>query len=509
MGLVGGGAFLAGRGGSSDDVASPATSVVATTALTTAPEVSAPVTSVLNEPPSVADISRSTVQVQLLDANGIPICSGSGTIVESDGTILTNAHVIARDSFCNFSTIGIAITEDSGQPPVLAFEADLLVADAELDLAVLRIARTLGGQAFTDAEFPALIIGDSDAVEIGEDIRILGYPSIGGDTITFTDGSVSGFTSQAGLDDRSWIKTDATIAGGNSGGTAVNTAGELIGVPTQASATTDGPIVDCRVLADTNNDGIINSEDQCVPIGGFLNGIRPVNLALPLLEEARTATPMRFEDAAPTAPDPQFDPAQVIAFRPSFSLGIGEPEEDTEFVLTAIAGETDLCVWFNWLGVPDGTAWDAVWLVDGEIQDAYSLFAETWEAGTDGFDYWVCAINEDGLDAGLYEMVWFVDGEIVFAEAIEVTAMPSEVFQVTFDNQTGEEICFLNINPRGAIDPGLDELASDTTLGSGETETLFVAQGTVIIEGLDCSGGPVFLNLDGVEISGDQTITLQ
>ncbi len=446
-------------------------------------------------------LAASTVQIQLLDADGTPICSGSGTVVDTDGTILTNAHVIARDSFCPFSTIGIAITEDSGRPPTLAFEADLLVADIELDLAVVRIARTTDGAAVTDLGLPALPIGNSDEVVIGEDIRILGYPSIGGDTITFTNGSVSGFTAQAGLDERAWIKTDATIAGGNSGGTAVNELGELIGVPTQAAATVDGPVVDCRVLADTNGDGLINQEDQCIPIGGFLNGIRPVNLALPLLEEARTATPMQFEDAAPPAQDPTFDPNDVIAFAPSFSLGIGDPLEDTRFVVSATSGETEICVWFNWLGVPDGTIWDAVWLVDGEIDDTYSTFGQIWDSGTDGFDYFVCAIDEDGFAAGLYEMVWFVGGEIIFGEGMVVTDEPAPVYTVIFDNQSSDEVCFLLYNPAASIDLGIDELLSDERIPVGESVEKRIPEGPIIYEALDCTGRSVDFDVAGVEIN--------
>ena len=45
--------------------------------------------------------------------------------------------------------------------------------------------------------------------------------------------------------------------------------------------------MDCRVLADTNLDGRINQYDICIPVGGFINALRPVNLARPLIDEAR------------------------------------------------------------------------------------------------------------------------------------------------------------------------------------------------------------------------------
>src|SRR4030065_1371770 len=109
------------------------------------------------------------------------------------------------------------------------------------------------------ADLASSTLGDSDQVEIGDHLRVLGYPGIGGETITFTEGAVSGFTSERAVEGRAWIKTDATIAGGTSGGMAVNSAGQLIGVPTRASGgSTEGGIVDCRPGGDTNRAGLID-----------------------------------------------------------------------------------------------------------------------------------------------------------------------------------------------------------------------------------------------------------
>ena len=61
---------------------------------------------------AVAELAESTVQVVLLDGS-TPTCSGSGTIINQDGTILTNAHVIEPDAACPYDRIGIAITSDA------------------------------------------------------------------------------------------------------------------------------------------------------------------------------------------------------------------------------------------------------------------------------------------------------------------------------------------------------------------------------------------------------------
>jgi hypothetical protein len=63
---------------------------------------------------------------------------------------------------------------------------------------------------------------------LGESIVILGYPVIGGGTITLTRGEVSGFTAEEPFGNRAFIKTSGTIAGGNSGGLAVNFLGKSL-----------------------------------------------------------------------------------------------------------------------------------------------------------------------------------------------------------------------------------------------------------------------------------------
>jgi hypothetical protein len=60
----------------------------------------------------------------------------------------------------------------------------------------------------------------------------------------------------------------------------------MVAIPTQLGGGGDD-LVDCRILADTNLDGRINQKDSCIPVGGFINSLRPVNLGLYLIEAAR------------------------------------------------------------------------------------------------------------------------------------------------------------------------------------------------------------------------------
>ncbi len=166
--------------------------------------------------------------------------------------------------------------------------ADVIEADPALDIAVVRIRGTFAGDRFDAAttNLPSVRLGDSDAVELGDTLNVFGYPGIGGDTITYTSGPVSGFARDAKVPGRAWIKTSASISGGNSGGTGVDDDGLLVGVPTRTGVEGAGAFVDCRRLADTNADGRIDEKDTCIPTGGFLNSLRAVNVAKALIARA-------------------------------------------------------------------------------------------------------------------------------------------------------------------------------------------------------------------------------
>ena len=68
---------------------------------------------------------------------------------------------------------------------------------------------------------------------------------------------------------------------------ALDQYGRLVAIPTQLGyGQFEGELVDCRIVADTNGDGDVNQKDVCVPVGGFINALRPINLARPLIERA-------------------------------------------------------------------------------------------------------------------------------------------------------------------------------------------------------------------------------
>ncbi len=163
------------------------------------------------------------------DAIGIPKqrvqnSLGSGVIVDSNGLIITNNHVVK-----GATDIQVVLSDRR------EFEAKFELADEKSDLAVLRI-NTKG------EPLSALRLADSDNIEIGDLVLAIGNPFGVGQTVT--SGIVSALArTQVGVTDyQFFIQTDAAINPGNSGGALVNMNGELIGINTAIYSRSGGSI---------------------------------------------------------------------------------------------------------------------------------------------------------------------------------------------------------------------------------------------------------------------------
>jgi Do/DeqQ family serine protease len=138
---------------------------------------------------------------------------GSGVIFDKKGLVITNNHVIAG---ADDIRVGLADGRE--------FPAKVTFKDERLDLAILSID--------AKGDLPAMPIGDSDAVDVGDLVLAIGNPFGVGQTVT--SGIVSGLArNKIGEGDFSYfIQTDASINPGNSGGALINMKGELIGINT-------------------------------------------------------------------------------------------------------------------------------------------------------------------------------------------------------------------------------------------------------------------------------------
>jgi Do/DeqQ family serine protease len=139
---------------------------------------------------------------------------GSGVIVDASGLVMTNNHVIE-----GASEVKVALADKR------EFEAEIVLKDARTDLAVLRIK---DGRE----RFPALDLGNSDELQVGDVVLAIGNPFGVGQTVTH--GIVSALArTQVGITDyQFFIQTDAAINPGNSGGALVDLAGRLVGLNT-------------------------------------------------------------------------------------------------------------------------------------------------------------------------------------------------------------------------------------------------------------------------------------
>ncbi len=263
---------------------------------------------------------------------------GSATIVSPDGVLLTNDHVVqlsglkarlaqeesaakrqGKDRQLQLLEGRVVVLVTDGAELRRAYIADVLVTDPVLDLAVLRVTAGAHGEPLRQAlQLPFVALGDSDTLRIGDPIHVFGYPATAGGTLKYTQGRVSGFDIEPGVLGWAWIDSDATVSGGSSGGTAVNDAGQLIGIPTLATE------LDCRP-GDTNGDGVIDEGDAgCIPIGDSFLRMRPVNLAKPLLLQVSSffaATPV--PTVSPTAPPVPATATPAIATSEATPTGRG------------------------------------------------------------------------------------------------------------------------------------------------------------------------------------------
>ncbi|MDQ3724052.1 MAG: trypsin-like peptidase domain-containing protein, partial [Actinomycetota bacterium] len=171
-----------------------------------------------------AGASPSVVFVK--SREGIGVASGTGFLVDSDGTIVTNAHVVA-----GANSVQVRF-EDKGS----GVDAEVLGTDASSDIAVLRVDPSKTGSA------KPLALANSDSVQVGDLAVAIGYP-LGLDR-TATAGIVSGLgrdiKAPNGFSIDKVIQTDAPINPGNSGGPLLDGAGRVIGINSQIATTGAG-----------------------------------------------------------------------------------------------------------------------------------------------------------------------------------------------------------------------------------------------------------------------------
>jgi hypothetical protein len=267
--------------------------------------------------------------------------------------------------------------------------------------------------------FPFVEFGDSDDLREPERITLIGYPANAGPNRRVSEGIFSGWGDNGyGIE---WMYTDATISGGNSGGTAINSEGLFVGIPSASTSS------DCRP-GDTNNDGLINEDDAgCIGIGGNYGLVIPSNIARQFAEDAtglefdvvESSTPV--EEVTPTPEveeteepvDPSEPPVGDIEF---LAYDENLDPQDSFHNVSRVEG----C--FENLNLTEGDEGTATWYLDGEV---FIVSEFVWD---DAWNPQACAsvfTTEESespyLDPGTYTLEVTINGQTVTSDELEVT----------------------------------------------------------------------------------------
>lgn len=197
---------------------------------------------------STTDIARATVHIFMVNDADEPCWVGSGVIVGDGSQIVTNAHVVEVDpKYEGCNVIAVGLSDSTGRITENFVGARVQSIDRDLDLAVLVLE-----EGPVSGVSPLEIF--SGELKLGQEIRVFGYPAIGGESLTISAGIVSGLLTD---DQYPYYKTTADISGGNSGGPVVDVHGRLIGIATAINRQEVSCDPDSKCYAEGNSLGLV------------------------------------------------------------------------------------------------------------------------------------------------------------------------------------------------------------------------------------------------------------
>ena len=263
-----------------------------------------------------------------------------------------------------------------------------------------------GGPLPANLGLPPVPLGDSDQVEIGDAVHVVGYPGIGGDSVTYTSGTIAGFLDEDSDKKIDWLKTDAEVNHGNSGGLAINEAGEMIGIPTA---------------------GVADAESA-----GKISLIRPVNRALALIKTAvvqnGSAGETPSNNSAPGAS------AQITKF--VFTDSVDANNRPGKAATNFPAGTQTIYAAFDYAGFANGQSLQATWLLNGKSDVVNTI---DWDAGASG-SYWISITNKNGVTSGVYDLTLALDGVQMYKASMSVGVQPTATPTTAGSNRFGAPV---------------------------------------------------------------------
>ncbi len=378
---------------------------------------------------SFANIIRATVYLaSQFDVPGgqATSCAGSGTIVSPDGLILTNAHNVVNGLQCKVDAIVVSLSMRPNDPPEPKYYAEVEIYDLRLDLAVLRITRQIDGRIIEPGSLslPFVELGDSLTLRLDDTVVVFGYRDLGDDALTLSRGTIIGFIAEPLGGERAWLKTSATVVGTMSGGGVYNAQGRLIGIPTAAPSLAPGAVLDCRRVQDTTGDGIVDSQDGCIPIVGFINSLRPAHLARGMIRAAQLGIRYMGHVATPVVEAAQ----EAVTGGPEvgaihFSPAVNEAGQPTTFVTQLPAGANSLYLFFDYRNMRPGVVYELRATRNGDSQSTFSQSPALWGGQTNGL--WYIGSAGQAWQNGVYEFTLLIEGRAVQTAQITIGGSPA------------------------------------------------------------------------------------
>lgn len=334
---------------------------------------------------------KASVFIVMLDNDGEMIGSGSGSILTTDGMILSNYHVVGdlQTKKLNNSKglIAIGVLDDPTEPPVVNYLAQVVQVDPELDLSVSCIVSDLKNRPVKNVAFPTVPMGDADELFLGDDITVIGFPGIGfgesGDTpsLTFSKGSVAGFESKDKV--KIWIKTDAATGPGDSGAMVVNEAGEIIGVHTQG-------------WSDPKSAARLSAE-------------RPINRAYNLIKKAQASGCSGGVPTTNPTPAPTGNAGSATIGAITFAEDVDKNNKPIKPATAFKSGVSEVNAVFTFSNMKNNLNWAPIWYLDDEavINKSYK-----WDAGASGTQARTLS-SKSSLPDGAYRLEIVVEGKVL------------------------------------------------------------------------------------------------
>jgi S1-C subfamily serine protease len=193
----------------------------------------------LHAPDPVLAAMPSTVMIvvaDVIDGHLRAVGGGSGVVVSGDGSIVTNYHVLHDKGSRLHDVFVIArqVGDRTSPQLVCAGKPSRSKFDVVHDLALIKCDRDLDGREWDPRSGGWVPLGKTPRrdVGLGERLWVLGYPDVGGGGITLSQGLVDGWTGEEESLAEDFIKTDASITHGNSGGPVVDDQGRVVGIAT-------------------------------------------------------------------------------------------------------------------------------------------------------------------------------------------------------------------------------------------------------------------------------------